>query len=139
MKKMVIRRDKEVADATLGAFSLFDENGGEILTGWTLEPAGPDEVKPNLDRRIPEGKYNAVWSYSPRFKKKLPLLSNELVSKDRRILIHTGNYGRDTTGCVIVGDGLGKNGVFNSIKKFKELVEYLKFEDFIVEIDNVSV
>ena len=138
MKKMIIKRVKEIKDATIGVFSIFDELGNELLTGYTLEPAGPDTTVPNLDKRIPQGRYNAVWSYSPKFKRRLPLLSNELVSKDRRILIHSGNYGKDTSGCIIIGSDLGKNGIFNSIKKFKEFLEVVKFDDFIVEIDNAG-
>lgn len=136
MKKLRIKRNKEVGDATLGAFSLFDEDEREIVKGFTLEPAGPDTTTPNMDRRIPQGRYKARWFNSPSFKRKLPLLSNSKVSESRRILIHTGNYGKDTTGCIIVGSEMEKNGVYNTIKKFKELEEALKFEEFEVEIDN---
>lgn len=138
MKKMIIKRIEEIKDATIGVFSIFDELGNELLTGYTLEPEGPDTIVPNLDKRIPQGKYSAVWSYSPKFKRRLPLLSNELVSKDRRILVHPGNYGKDTSGCIIIGSNVGKNGIFNSIKKFKEFLEVVKFDDFIVEIDNAG-
>lgn len=138
MKKMVIKRIEEIKDATIGVFSIFDELGDELLTGYTLEPEGPDTTAPNLDKRIPQGKYSAVWSYSPKFKRKLPLLFNEAVSKDRRILIHSGNYGKDTSGCIIIGSDLGENGIFNSIKKFKEFLEVVKFDNFIVEIDNAG-
>lgn len=138
MKKMVIKRVKEIKDATIGVFSIFDELGDELLTGYTLEPEGPDTTVSNQDKRIPQGRYSAVWSYSPKFKRKLPLLFNESLNKDRRILIHSGNYGKDTSGCIIIGSDLGKNGIFNSIKKFKEFLEVVKFDNFIVEIDNAG-
>lgn len=67
---------------------------------YTLEPEKP----------IPAGTYDITLYQSPHFGKLVPLLHG--VSGYEAIEIHTGNYRRDTKGCVLVG--LKQNG--NSIE-----------------------
>ena len=55
----------------------------------------------NFDKRIPSGTYSLTLTYSPRFKKKLPLIAP--VPKRSGIRIHSGNFSRDSQGCVLVG------------------------------------
>ena len=50
---------------------------------------------------IPKGKYTVIISYSNRFKKYMPLISN--VKGFLGIRIHAGNTIADTEGCIIVG------------------------------------
>ncbi len=53
---------------------------------------------------IPEGSYDVVISYSPRFKRDLPLVSP--VPGFTGIRIHPGNSADDTEGCLLPGDQL---------------------------------
>ncbi|QKF86105.1 hypothetical protein CBLAS_0920 [Campylobacter blaseri] len=131
-----IKRFKEIYDGTIGAFSLFDEDNKLLLSGFTLEPSGPDTVMPNQDRRIPEGAYKAIWEYSPKFNRFLPVLFNEKVSKDRRILIHYGNYPKDTEGCILFGDSYNNSGVFNSRDMFANFEKEIKRDEFKINIIN---
>ena len=55
----------------------------------------------NADYIIPAGTYEVRLTYSPRFKKDLPLLMN--VPGRTGIRIHTGNKPEHSQGCILVG------------------------------------
>ena len=61
---------------------------------------------------IPYGTYNITITYSPRFKKNLPLLNN--VKGFDGIRIHSGNKPQDTEGCLLPGFNKVKGQVINS-------------------------
>lgn len=130
-----IVRFKEIDDMTLGHFVLRDE-GREVLKGYTCEPAGPDTTQSGMDRRIPQGRYQVAWHDSPKFKVRLPLLWNELVPKTRCILIHSGNTGSNTEGCVLLGSSLGAHGVKDSRAALSALLAAVKGQEFTVRIAN---
>ncbi|MBE2986649.1 hypothetical protein CCAL12920_08325 [Campylobacter sp. RM12920] len=135
MKTLYIKRFKAINDGTIGEFKLVQDSE-VLLSGYTLEPAGPDTVTPNNDRRIPAGAYTATWSYSSTFKKELPLLFSEMVSKNRRILIHGGNYPKDTLGCVLIGAEYNERGVLKSTNVLNELINLTRDSDFQAIIAN---
>lgn len=59
----------------------------------------------SLDPRVLNpGTYNLKVTYSPKFKRDLPLITGATVGPERRILIHAGNTLADTKGCILVGD-----------------------------------
>lgn len=59
---------------------------------YTLEP---------LRTVIPKGTYNLILTYSPRFKRSLPLITP--VPGHSGLRIHCGNTLHDTQGCILVG------------------------------------
>ena len=64
------------------------------------------------DTAIPEGKYNVTVTYSPKFKRYLPLIED--VPYFTGIRIHRGNTDKDTAGCILVGENTVKGKVINS-------------------------
>lgn len=115
-----IERYKEKADMTFGKVSVT-RDGKEIYKCYSIEPAGEDCVERGKDRRIPQGEYKTFIRYSPRFKKDLRCLFNDDVPSDRHILIHAGNTGKDTEGCILLGKKVVTNGVSESVMSLKEL------------------
>jgi hypothetical protein len=130
---LTIKRFKNIEDGTIGEFALVDQYR-ILMQGNTLEAAGPDTIEPNKDRRIPKGEYQVLWYDSPRMKERLPLLYNELVPKSRAILIHRGNFPKDTEGCILLGDGYDDKGVYNSKNTMNRFMGFVKDREFTVVI-----
>lgn len=133
--KLIIKRYKNIEDGTIGKFELIEGNE-VVLKGYTLEPAGDDTTARGKDRRIPAGLYQTVWHASPKFGKVLPLLYNEKVPKDRFILIHAGNYPKDTEGCILLGRKACDAGVLESRSMLAEFLHLTKGKNLKVEITN---
>ena len=72
---------------------------------------------------IPTGKYNVILTFSPRFKRVLPLLLN--VKGFEGIRIHPGNTAEDTEGCLLVGENKERGKVINSRATFERLMAIL--------------
>lgn len=90
-----------------------------------------DRVRPEGEKiygktAIPEGIYEMVLSYSPRFKKILPEILN--VPNFTGIRIHCGNSSADSSGCILVGtwDGKKEDWISDSRKAFDELMSLLQ-------------
>jgi hypothetical protein len=61
---------------------------------------------------IPTGRYKIEVTYSPKFKRYLPILLN--VKGFSGIRVHSGNTAEDTLGCLLVGFNKEKGKVLNS-------------------------
>lgn len=72
---------------------------------------------------IPTGKYDVVLTFSPRFKRVLPLLLS--VKCYEGVRIHAGNSAEDTEGCLLVGENKAKGQVLNSRATFERLMAIL--------------
>lgn len=83
-----------------------------------------DEPKVYGQTAIPYGEYKIVITYSQRFKKDLPLLTN--VPEFDGIRIHPGNNQVDTHGCLLVGVNDVKGEIHQSKITFEKLFALMK-------------
>lgn len=72
---------------------------------------------------IPTGKYDVILTFSPRFKRVLPLLLS--VKGYEGVRIHAGNTTEDTEGCLLVGENKAKGQVINSRAALEKLMSVL--------------
>jgi hypothetical protein len=91
-----LHRIGAVHDATVG----FLTREGRFLC-WTLEDQQRTGPKVPGATAIPAGTYPLRVTFSPRFKKPLPLVSD--VPGFTGVRIHAGNTVKDTEGCILVG------------------------------------
>ena len=63
----------------------------------------------NAAKAVPCGMYKVQNSKSPKCKRELPLLFNAQVPSSRGIRIHVGNTVASSSGCILVGMGLGSD------------------------------
>ena len=95
----------------------------------TLEPAwrdigwGKPGKKIAGKTAIPEGRYAVAVTFSPRFKRWLPLLFH--VPMFEGIRIHAGNSAEDTAGCILPGLNTLKGRVTDSRIWEKRIVQKL--------------
>lgn len=95
----------------------------------TLEPTWRDIGVGRPGRKvmgrtaIPEGRYPLVVTFSPRFKRWLPLLLN--VPQFSGIRIHSGNTADDTEGCILPGLNTSRGRVTDSYLWERRLVAEL--------------
>ena len=130
--ELVLKRIAKKDDYTIGRLyvrkTVLDEySAGEELEYVcdTLEPKWRDYAKGARKIKgksaIPEGRYPIVITFSPTFKKWLPLLVN--VPMFSGIRIHAGNTVKDTQGCILVGENREVGKVLNSRKHVKIVKE----------------
>ena len=68
---------------------------------------------------IPARTYRITMTYSPKFKRVMPLVNG--VPQFEAIRIHPGNKAEDTEGCILVGENTVIGGLTNSRKWSNEL------------------
>lgn len=94
---ILLHRIAKRANYTIGRLSIEDEYFCD-----TLEPTEREGgVKIMGKTAIPKGVYRIIITYSPRMKKKAPLLLN--VPNFEGVRIHAGNTYNDTEGCILCG------------------------------------
>ena len=99
------------------------------IPGSTAIPAG----KYSIDMKTPSPKYKdrAAYQFCGA---KVPRLVG--VPGFVGILIHIGNYPKDTDGCILVGENKEKGAVLNSTDTFKKLYKALQgYSNISIEIN----
>lgn len=86
---------------------------------FTLEDAVRDGPKIPGQTAIPFGHYPIAITWSPRFRRDLPLL--EYVRGFTGVRIHPGNVAADTDGCILVGVERGPGALRRSREAFDAL------------------
>lgn len=119
--KLKLDRDKRLPDRTEGSLYI---NGKYFCR--TIEDRdrgladyqGEDFIKKNkvyAETAIPTGIYKVVWSYSPKFKKNMPLICN--VKGFTGIRIHSGTGPQHSAGCILIPDKKKLQELYNMIEK----------------------
>ncbi|WP_417552529.1 DUF5675 family protein [Marinomonas fungiae] len=89
-------RQESSANATRGVLTISGKSG----SWYVLEPGGPDSMEEGSDQRIPVGSYHVKPYSSPKYPDVFELQS---VPGRTYILIHPGNFHRNTEGCLMPG------------------------------------
>jgi hypothetical protein len=134
-----IKRTSEEPTQTLGKLKLI-KNGSVIFTCRTLELPWKDNQR-NISR-IPEGIFKAQLHTSPKFGRCIWLNDDKLLPRTE-ILIHKGNFYKDTKGCILVGRRFtdinhdGFRDVTSSASTLDDLLDSIpQEEDIEVVIEN---
>lgn len=72
---------------------------------------------------IPSGVYEVQITYSPKYKKRMPLIMN--VKGYSGVRIHSGNSAEDTLGCLLVGKNKEVGKVLESRATYNKLFKIL--------------
>jgi RHS repeat-associated protein len=139
---IVMNRIYESTDATLSRYIVYGLSPSKTISGYILEPGGPSTTTWNQDRRVPAGIYDIV-PYSSSKHPNVYGVSNNDVPADRSILIHSGNYHYDTSGCFLPGSSYSKvNGnyaVWNSKTTFNQIHDLIGTNNaYLIIYDNIK-
>ena len=102
--KLIRHPISETSDAVKGHLMVCLPKFGWVFICNTLE---------NKQYLIPQGKYPVSTTFSPKFKRNLPLLSN--VKKRSGIRVHRGTKPQHSRGCILVNDRLYEDIVMDFI------------------------
>lgn len=118
MKEVILTRDVLLSNQSLGTCVVVGEFCQELFKSESIERGWKDNQR-NISC-IPEGVYELVLEYSPRFKQNLWEIKG--VPNRSECKFHAANYARQLNGCIALGekridiDGDGFHDVTNSKK-----------------------
>lgn len=126
---LILKRIAYKPTYTIGRFYIngkyfcdtIEDKDRNLTSNMTLEDISKIKVKGQT--AIPKGTYKVNITYSPRFKKDMPLIEN--VIGFGGIRIHSGNTAEDTEGCIIVGENKVVGKVINSKETYNKLFSIL--------------
>ena len=123
--KRIARKD----GYTIGRMSLNNEYFCDTLedTDRGLKSTMSEEEILSKKRKgitaIPTGEYDVILTFSPKFKRVLPLFLN--VPGYQYIRVHHGNLPSSTDGCLLVGENKIKGQIVNSRATLERLMSVL--------------
>ena len=119
--KIEIKREPTIGVGTFGRVYVDGVLACQSLEDQVRELEGQpvEQWKVKDQTAIPRGRYRLTVEFSPRFHKDLPRLHG--VPGFSGVLIHSGNFESDTSGCILVGTDRNEHGLTNSRLAFKEL------------------
>ena len=126
--KLTLQRGAETPSSTPGTLSLDG-----VFQCYTLELPWRENV--HDISCIPAGQYKIILADSPRFGQVVPHIQD--VPGRANILVHWGNYTKDTAGCVLVGQTRAPDFVGNSRAAFSALMSQLSTTQEEITIDVV--
>ena len=97
---------------------IFD-NGEEKIEGKTAIPYGRYSI--TLDVKSPKYSDFKKYPWAKKYNGYLPRLMN--VKTHVGVLIHVGNYPKDTESCLLVGENKQVGAVLNSVATFQRLMD----------------
>ncbi|WP_104686007.1 DUF5675 family protein [Helicobacter suis] len=136
----VVSKNSKSEAGTLGEFKVYDEQGQEVLSLYSMENFGTPTDSANLDKPIIPRLYTLQWANSsvcvpPLYRKAHKLGLNKAIwlhdpnnprFADRRIMIHVGNNALDTLGCILLGTGYNPQTgqITNSTKAVEQFYNF---------------
>ena len=120
--ELLLERTEKTKTYTAGRLYVVNELGKAYFCD-TLEPSlhPTNHLRP---KAIPAGRYDVAVTWSPKFKRWLPLLLK--VPNRSGIRIHAGNNPEDSSGCILLGRALLPGHVYNSRNTLERLMQRLK-------------
>lgn len=137
--RLLVVREPSIGGATIGQLTVEGEIG---RLAWTLEdqvrevPGVPvHEWKIPKATAIPAGEYRVAATFSPRFKRRTPILLGVPGFTDIRI--HSGNTEADTEGCLLVGMTREKAMIYQSRAALEKV--YARIEAALLAAEEVRI
>lgn len=140
MLRLLVDRAWKKADYTISRFFVQGERWCECLEDTdrglkdTMRTEEIKEKKIYGKTAIPSGKYVVTLTYSPKFRKNLPLVND--VRCFSGIRFHAGNTAADSCGCLLLGKntkvGMVTNSTYWTNKLIDKINEALKHGEMII-------
>lgn len=124
-KRIARRNDYTISRLTINGkyfCDILEDTDRGLRKDMTLEEIKKLKIKGRT--AIPTGTYTIIITYSPKYKKQMPLLLS--VPGFEGIRIHSGNTHKDTEGCLLVGENKEVGKVLNSRYTYNRLFTKLK-------------
>ena len=128
-RELLLQRRYFNPNYTIGKLSVDDEPFSDTLEDKVRDYNKDGDLLDEGEEKvygqtaIPYGRYRVVVTYSPKFKRKLPLLLSVLHFEGIRI--HAANWPTELKGCIAPGENKVKGGVVNSRYYERQLTTWL--------------